>query len=294
MPRSSIRIPDGVTDVEAAASAHRLRHRLAHAGHASAGCGPGETVLVNSVGSGIGSAAVQVARHAGAFVIGNSSRDDKLARAAALGLDDGHQLHDPGRRRRGAAASPAGVASTSSTSTSAESCSRRGSTRSPRTAASSSAAATPARSSPSTSSRSSGASSRSSARSSSTAAEVATCFGAHSARGASSRRSLPPSQLEQAKEAMELMESRDFFGKIVLTTRRCSMKRVGVDVGGTFTDLIYVDDEAGTIQVHKLPTTPDDPSLGTIQGIRELAERPAPTRPSSTRSSTGRRSRRTS
>jgi N-methylhydantoinase A/oxoprolinase/acetone carboxylase beta subunit len=49
------------------------------------------------------------------------------------------------------------------------------------------------------------------------------------------------------------------------------MKRVGVDVGGTFTDLIYVDDEAGVIRVHKLPTTPEDPSLGTIQGIRELA-----------------------
>ena len=25
------------------------------------------------------------------------------------------------------------------------------------------------------------------------------------------------------------------------------MKRLGVDVGGTFTDLIYVDDEAGSI-----------------------------------------------
>ena len=36
------------------------------------------------------------------------------------------------------------------------------------------------------------------------------------------------------------------------------MKRIGVDVGGTFTDLIYVDDEAGVIRVHKLPTTPDD------------------------------------
>ena len=30
------------------------------------------------------------------------------------------------------------------------------------------------------------------------------------------------------------------------------MKRLGVDVGGTFTDLIYVDDEAGQILVHKL------------------------------------------
>ena len=49
----------------------------------------GETVLVNSVGSGIGSAAVQVAKHAGAFVIGTSSRDDKLAKAEELGLDVG-------------------------------------------------------------------------------------------------------------------------------------------------------------------------------------------------------------
>jgi N-methylhydantoinase A/oxoprolinase/acetone carboxylase beta subunit len=48
------------------------------------------------------------------------------------------------------------------------------------------------------------------------------------------------------------------------------VKRLGVDVGGTFTDLIYVDDEVGQILVHKLPTTPEDPSQGTVQGIREL------------------------
>src|SRR2546422_640818 len=50
------------------------------------------------------------------------------------------------------------------------------------------------------------------------------------------------------------------------------MRRLGVDVGGTFTDLIYVDDEAGEIIVHKLATTPADPSLGTVQGIREVTE----------------------
>jgi N-methylhydantoinase A/oxoprolinase/acetone carboxylase beta subunit len=50
------------------------------------------------------------------------------------------------------------------------------------------------------------------------------------------------------------------------------VKRLGVDVGGTFTDLIYVHDEAGKILVHKVPTTPDDPSQGTVQGIRELTE----------------------
>jgi N-methylhydantoinase A/oxoprolinase/acetone carboxylase beta subunit len=49
------------------------------------------------------------------------------------------------------------------------------------------------------------------------------------------------------------------------------VKRLGVDVGGTFTDLIYVDDDAGVIKVHKLPTTPADPSQGTVQGIREIA-----------------------
>ena len=45
-----------------------------------------------------------------------------------------------------------------------------------------------------------------------------------------------------------------------------TMKRLGVDVGGTFTDLIYVDDETGTILVHKLPTTSDDPSRGHDRG----------------------------
>ena len=51
------------------------------------------------------------------------------------------------------------------------------------------------------------------------------------------------------------------------------MKRVGVDVGGTFTDLIYIDEEDGEVVVHKLPSTPADPSLATLQGVDELCER---------------------
>jgi 5-oxoprolinase (ATP-hydrolysing)/N-methylhydantoinase A len=50
------------------------------------------------------------------------------------------------------------------------------------------------------------------------------------------------------------------------------VKRLGVDVGGTFTDLIYVDDETGTVLVHKVPTTPADPSQGTVQGVREVTD----------------------
>ena len=53
------------------------------------------------------------------------------------------------------------------------------------------------------------------------------------------------------------------------------MKRLGVDVGGTFTDIIYVDDESGKILVHKIPTTPGDPSQGTVQGVREITEQAA-------------------
>jgi NADPH:quinone reductase-like Zn-dependent oxidoreductase len=45
--------------------------------------------MINSVGSGIGSAAVQLAHRAGAFVIGNASTDAKLERAKELGMDVG-------------------------------------------------------------------------------------------------------------------------------------------------------------------------------------------------------------
>lgn len=48
---------------------------------------PGETVLVHAAGSGVGSAAVQIAKLAGATVIATASTDAKLAKAKALGAD---------------------------------------------------------------------------------------------------------------------------------------------------------------------------------------------------------------
>jgi NADPH:quinone reductase-like Zn-dependent oxidoreductase len=47
----------------------------------------GQTVLIQAAGSGIGSAAVQVAKFAGATVLATASTDAKLARAQALGAD---------------------------------------------------------------------------------------------------------------------------------------------------------------------------------------------------------------
>ena len=51
------------------------------------------------------------------------------------------------------------------------------------------------------------------------------------------------------------------------------MQLIGVDVGGTFTDLVFADTTTNTIVVHKVPTTPDDPSVGAIEGVRELCRR---------------------
>jgi N-methylhydantoinase A len=51
------------------------------------------------------------------------------------------------------------------------------------------------------------------------------------------------------------------------------MKTIGVDVGGTFTDLVYCDMATGQVAIHKVSTTPDDPARAVIQGISELCRR---------------------
>lgn len=51
-----------------------------------AGLRPGERVLINAVGSGVGTAAVQLAAALGATVVGTSRSAEKLARAGELGL----------------------------------------------------------------------------------------------------------------------------------------------------------------------------------------------------------------
>ncbi len=46
--------------------------------------------------------------------------------------------------------------------------------------------------------------------------------------------------------------------------------RLGVDVGGTFTDLLLHDSDSGRMWVAKTPSTPADQSLGVLEGIRIL------------------------
>lgn len=54
----------------------------------------GETALVHAGGGGVGIAAIQLAKRAGATVLATASSDDKLARLAELGLDHGINYRD--------------------------------------------------------------------------------------------------------------------------------------------------------------------------------------------------------
>src|SRR4051794_11278892 len=51
-----------------------------------------------------------------------------------------------------------------------------------------------------------------------------------------------------------------------------TMYRIGIDVGGTFTDLVAID-EGGATVLAKVVSTPQDPSVGVLDGLAQLAER---------------------
>ncbi|MGN6110655.1 MAG: NAD(P)H-quinone oxidoreductase [Kofleriaceae bacterium] len=86
--RTLARIPDGMPFEQAAA----IPEAFITAHDAIVGQGgltSGETLLVHAVGSGVGTAAIQLGRALGAFVIGTARTADKLDRARPLGLDAG-------------------------------------------------------------------------------------------------------------------------------------------------------------------------------------------------------------
>ena len=55
---------------------------------------------------------------------------------------------------------------------------------------------------------------------------------------------------------------------------------LGVDSGGTFTDLVFWED--GEVRTHKRPSTPEDPSLAILAGIKEAGLTPDELVPGST------------
>jgi NADPH:quinone reductase len=107
--RALAKIPDGMSFDDAAAVPEAFV--TAHdAMVTQAGLRGGEVLLVHAVGSGVGTAAIQLGRALGATVLGTARTADKLERARSLGLDagivaDGARFADAVR-----AAQPAGAA----------------------------------------------------------------------------------------------------------------------------------------------------------------------------------------
>jgi N-methylhydantoinase A len=55
---------------------------------------------------------------------------------------------------------------------------------------------------------------------------------------------------------------------------------VGVDVGGTFTDFCLFNRATNEVVVHKVPSTPEDPSRAILEGLataKRISTCPSPT-----------------
>jgi putative PIG3 family NAD(P)H quinone oxidoreductase len=85
---TALRVPDGLS-LEAAAALPEAFITAWDALIRSGGFTLGKTVVVHAIGSGVGLAALALAKHAGGTVLGTSRSEEKLVRARALGLDEG-------------------------------------------------------------------------------------------------------------------------------------------------------------------------------------------------------------
>jgi N-methylhydantoinase A len=52
-----------------------------------------------------------------------------------------------------------------------------------------------------------------------------------------------------------------------------ALVRISIDVGGTFTDAIAVDEKSGAIHLSKIPSTPEDPHVGFASSLGRLTSR---------------------
>jgi N-methylhydantoinase A len=48
--------------------------------------------------------------------------------------------------------------------------------------------------------------------------------------------------------------------------------RIGIDTGGTFTDIVCVDGASGAMHVTKVASTPSNPAIGLVRGVRKVLD----------------------
>jgi N-methylhydantoinase A len=49
--------------------------------------------------------------------------------------------------------------------------------------------------------------------------------------------------------------------------------RIGIDTGGTFTDIVAVDTGSGAMRVTKVASTPSNPAVGLVRGVTAILEK---------------------
>src|ERR1700674_5452409 len=65
----------------------------------------------------------------------------------------------------------------------------------------------------------------------------------------------------------------DFSGGVVqgMSNNSASARlRIGIDTGGTFTDIVSVDTVSGATQVTKVASTPANPAIGLVRGATKI------------------------
>ncbi len=65
------------------------------------------------------------------------------------------------------------------------------------------------------------------------------------------------------------------FPLAVVRGQRLLGVRIGIDTGGTFTDLVVMDEASGQVDVVKLPSTPDEPSRAILAALEQAGIEPA-------------------
>lgn len=55
-----------------------------------------------------------------------------------------------------------------------------------------------------------------------------------------------------------------------MTTAQTPRFRIGIDTGGTFTDIVSVDADSGAMRVTKVSSTPANPAIGLVRGVEEI------------------------
>src|ERR1700685_759602 len=53
-------------------------------------------------------------------------------------------------------------------------------------------------------------------------------------------------------------------------TGRSPQLRIGIDTGGTFTDIVCVDAASGAMRVTKVASTPQNPAIGLVRGVKSI------------------------